>query len=157
MALIRVRNDMSASDCVLNTPVEASGLVDLTSVCIAIGFLLLKGYRLGVNSRTVVRYNHPTKCGEVLENDCITKEPARVDPADIDLTAAPYATDFSDVKGQEHVKRALEVAGAGGHNLIMIGPPGAGKTMLARRLPTIMPPLTLREALEVTKKLAGQE
>ena len=88
---------------------------------------------------------------ELLENDFIIKEPARVDPADIDLTAAPYATDFSDVKGQAHVKRALEVAGAGGHNLIMIGPPGAGKTMLARRLPTIMPPLTLREALEVTK------
>ena len=62
-----------------------------------------------------------------------------------------YAVDFSDVKGQENIKRALEIAAAGGHNAILIGPPGAGKTMLARRLPTILPPLNLHEALETTK------
>ncbi len=59
--------------------------------------------------------------------------------------------DFSDVKGQENIKRALEIAAAGGHNAILIGPPGAGKTMLSKRLPSILPPLTLNEALETTK------
>jgi magnesium chelatase family protein len=79
------------------------------------------------------------------------KAPVQVPPEELDLSHHPYAVDFGDVKGQEHVKRALEVAAAGGHNVLMIGPPGSGKTMLARRMPGILPPMDLPEALEVTK------
>jgi magnesium chelatase family protein len=69
----------------------------------------------------------------------------------IDTAPLMNATDLADIKGQEHVKRALEVAAAGGHNMIMCGPPGSGKTLLARALPSILPPMTNEEALEVTK------
>ena len=79
-------------------------------------------------------------------------EPLRIDTREIFQSKLNcYDTDFKDVQGQENIKRALEIAAAGGHNVIMIGPPGAGKTMLAKRLPSILPPLTLNEALETTK------
>jgi len=78
-------------------------------------------------------------------------DPVFVNLDDLFNQHSQYSADFNDVKGQQHVKRALEVAAAGSHNVILVGPPGSGKTMLAKRLPTILPDLTLSEALETTK------
>lgn len=84
------------------------------------------------------------------EREIVPSSAARFDAEDF-RGETRFAEDFADVKGQAHVKRAMEIAAAGGHNVLMIGAPGSGKTMLARRLPTILPPMTLEEAIECTK------
>ena len=104
-----------------------------------------------VNNLEVYGVEHLKEVVAILENRSAL-QPTVVDTrAEFAEAQAHFDVDFNEVKGQENIKRALEIAAAGGHNAILIGPPGAGKTMLAKRLPTILPPITLHESLETTK------
>ena len=116
-----------------------------------------------VSGLDVIGVESLSEAVDFLEGRCQI-EPSVKDTRELFFTnLGQYEEDFSHVQGQENIKRALEIAAAGGHNAIMVGPPGAGKTMLARRLPSILPPLDLRESLETTKihsvagKLSGQD
>jgi len=105
-----------------------------------------------VNNLAVYGIKHINEVIQFFENDEQGLEPIVVNTREAFFNSqSDFEIDFVDVKGQENIKRALEIAAAGGHNAILIGPPGAGKTMLAKRLPTILPPLSLQEALETTK------
>lgn len=104
-----------------------------------------------VNDLDVIGVEDINQAVEFFEGKLEIK-PLAIDTRDVFMTEVNnYAADFKDVQGQENIKRAFEIAAAGGHNAIMIGPPGAGKTMLAKRLSSILPPLSLHEALETTK------
>lgn len=105
-----------------------------------------------VNNLTVYGVQHIKDVIDFFNNGESGLQPVKIDTREEFFNAQyEFEHDFTDVKGQENIKRALEIAAAGGHNAILIGPPGAGKTMLAKRLPTILPPLSLQEALETTK------
>lgn len=134
---------------------RVSGVLPVAIVARAIGFseiVLPKGNGGEAALLDGLRVIEAENLREVIDYLCGTKEPA-VLPAAVFSNGAPtqYPVDFRDIKGQETAKRALEIAAAGGHNVLMMGPPGVGKTVLAQALPSILPPLSYEETLEVTK------
>jgi magnesium chelatase family protein len=132
------------------------GALPITAACRDAGFktIVLPYENAGeagiVEGIDVLPLSNLKEAVELLEGR-LKVNPFKVNSKELFEKSCRYNVDYGEVKGQEHAKRALEVAAAGGHNIVMVGPPGSGKTMLAKRLPTILPKMTLEEALETTK------
>ncbi len=133
-----------------------NGVLSMAMTAAAEGFSKMIVPLDNANEAAVVRDIEVYPVGSLAQAMALLTDQLPMDPTMVDLDClfaecGSYEEDFSDVKGQESVKRALTIAAAGGHNLMMIGPPGAGKTMLAQRMATILPPMTLPESLETTR------
>jgi len=133
-----------------------NGVLSMAMTAVAAGFTKMIVPLDNAQEAAVVKGIEVYPVGSLAQTAALLTAQLPMEPTTVDLEmlfqeCGTYEVDFSDVKGQESVKRALTIAAAGGHNLIMIGPPGAGKTMLAQRMATILPPMTLPESLETTQ------
>jgi len=133
-----------------------NGVLSMAMTAVAAGFTKMIVPLDNAQEAAVVKGIEVYPVGSLAQTAALLTAQLPMEPTTVDLEmlfqeCGAYEVDFSDVKGQESVKRALTIAAAGGHNLIMIGPPGAGKTMLAQRMATILPPMTLPESLETTR------
>ncbi len=133
-----------------------NGVLSMAMTAAAAGFTKMIVPLDNAQEAAVVKGIEVYPVGSLAQTAALLTAQLPMEPTTVDLEmlfheCGAYEVDFSDVKGQESVKRALTIAAAGGHNLIMIGPPGAGKTMLAQRMATILPPMTLPESLETTR------
>lgn len=133
-----------------------NGVLSMAMTAVAAGFTKMIVPLDNAQEAAVVKGIEVYPVGSLAQTAALLTAQLPMEPTTVDLEmlfqeCGAYEVDFSDVKGQESVKRALTIAAAGGHNLIMIGPPGAGKTMLAQRMATILPPMTLPESLETTQ------
>lgn len=133
-----------------------NGVLSMAMTSAEAGFTKMIVPLENANEAAVVKDIEVYPVGSLAQAVALLSEQLPAEPTTVDLDAlfeqcGSYEVDFSDVKGQESVKRALTIAAAGAHNLMMIGPPGAGKTMLAQRMATILPPMTLPESLETTR------